>query len=450
MLKPDGLPLSLYHALPLRLRRAVPAGWKGRWRRRLVAPRTEEGAGPTRGLQSKLWGGFSRSALAELERIRLSPASEPKDAARAAWILARWAATRGDYAAALENIVLMRLADPATLGDRRQVLQEAKYLCLLGRTAQARALLDARTRDEPFDPSVALMRASTYAMAGGEAAPDKAPDEAATLAEINTVYRHFGLAEIAKRDPGRPLSLDNLAAAPLPAVGGPRVTVIVPAYNAERTLATALAGLAAQSWENLEVLVVDDASPDGTAEVAADFAARDRRFRLIRQPGNGGSYACRNRALAEATGELVTVHDADDWSHPEKLRIQAEAIVRGGAPYSFTAWTRTLPELVFLGIAQATRSLVSLNFSSQMIGRDALVAAGGWDHVRVTGDSELIWRIEALAGRRKDAFRDHLLLPTCPLAFGRLGGTSLTGSEATHVLSIYHGVRREYREAADH
>src|SRR5690606_29836614 len=112
--------------------------------------------------------------------------------------------------------------------------------------------------------------------------------------------------------------------------------------------------------------------------------------------------------------DFITVHDADDWSHPEKIRIQAESIAGGETPYNFTVWTRTLPELVFLGIVQATRSLVSLNFSSHMIGREALIAAGGWDHVRVSGDSELIWRIEALAGRPKNAFRDHLLLPTCP------------------------------------
>ena len=64
------------------------AGWKTRWRRRLVADQMIERGGPTRGLQSKLWGGFSRSALAELERIRISHASQPKDAAQAAWILA--------------------------------------------------------------------------------------------------------------------------------------------------------------------------------------------------------------------------------------------------------------------------------------------------------------------------------------------------------------------------
>lgn len=443
MLKPDGALLSLYHALPLRLRQVVPAGWKSRWRRRLVAAPVETG-GPTRGLQSKLWGGFSRTALAELERIRVSFDSEPRDAARAAWILARWAAAQGDHAAALENIILMRLADPATASDPRQYLQEAKYLTLTGRPAEARALLDARTAGGEFDPSAALLRASTFVVAGGDG-----PDEAAALEEINSIYRHFGLAEIVKRDPARPLSMDNLGAAGLPGVAGPKVTVIVPVYNSAETVGTALLALAGQSWENLEVLVVDDASTDATADVVSDFCARDRRFRLIRQAVNGGSYACRNRALGEATGAYVTVHDADDWSHPEKLRVQAGSMARGETPYNFTGWTRTLPDLVFLGIVQATRSLVSLNFSSHMIGREALIAAGGWDHVRVSGDSELIWRIEALGGRRKEAFRDHHLLRGCPLSFGRLGGGSLTGSEATHVLSIYHGVRREYREAAD-
>jgi FkbM family methyltransferase len=397
-----------------------------------------------RGLQSRLWGGFSHSARAELEAIKDAVEARPLAAAQAAWILARWHAIGGDYARALENIVLMREADPAAASDRRQFLQEAKYLCCLGRTEEARALLAARAPDEDADPTLALARASTHAAApGATGEPERA------LEHINAVYRDLGLSEIARRDPARPLSIDNLTSTPIQAASPARVSVIVPVYNAAETVRTALASLAEQSWENLEVLVVDDASTDATADAVADFARGDPRFRLIRQKTNSGSYPCRNRALLEATGDFVTVHDADDWSHPDKIRLQAESLVRGETPYNFTTWTRTRPELVFIGIAEAASSLVSLNFSSHMIPRADLRAAGGWDHIRVTGDSELIWRIEALAGRPKEAFREHLLLPDCPLSFGRLSDSSLTGSAATHGLSLYHGVRREYREAAD-
>ncbi len=437
--------VSAYLRLPLRLRVALPPGLK-HWGRARLLPRLQRRGGRTVRLEAKLWEGFSRSAAAELAAMVDAPETSPAAAAAAALALARWYAVADDFDAALEATVAARTRHPGCATQTRQFLLEAKYLCLLERREEARALMLERTRDATFlDASSALMLAATHR---GPAA--SAADAAAALGHINAVFAREGLATLALHDPALPLSIDNLAAARRPrAVAGPRVSVIVPAFRCAATLPTALRSLAAQSWENLEVLVVDDASGDETPEVAVEFAARDPRFRLIRQTQNAGSYACRNRALGEATGALITVHDADDWSHPEKIRLQAEALAKGGTD-NFSAWSRTLPDLTFLGTIRASRTLVSLNFSAHMIRRDALIAAGGWDRVRVTGDSELVWRLEALAGRPKDAFRDRLVRPDCPLSFGRLSASSLTGTQATHVLSIHHGLRREYREAADH
>ncbi|TPE48395.1 glycosyltransferase [Amaricoccus solimangrovi] len=443
---------SAYLALPPALRRLIPEHWRTAFRDRLLPEwrRARGGGGDARALEDKLWGGFSASAAAELDALRLSFAAHPREAAQAAWILARFQATRGEFGSALGNIVFMRSADRGARRHKRQFLQEAKILCLLGRGAEARALL--ALRHGGFDPSIELMRAASHSATAMGTAWTRSRDEAAALAHLNAIFARMGLAELALRDPDAPLSIDNLVAAkpPAPVTGGPLVSVILPAYRAAETLPTALAALAAQSWREIEVLVVDDASPDATAEVARAFAARDPRFRLIRLGTNGGSYAARNRALSEARGEIVTVHDADDWSHPEKIRLQAEHLLREGPPHNLTAWTRALPDLMFTGTAQASRSLVSPNLSSHMIRREALIAAGGWDHIRVSGDTELIWRIEALAGRPREAWRAEILKPACPLSLGRLGPASLTGSEATHVLSIHHGGRREYREAAEH
>ena len=110
---------------------------------------------------------------------------------------------------------------------------------------------------------------------------------------------------------------------------------------------------------------------------------------------------------------------------------------------------RVTPELGFLGPARVFPDLLGFNDSAMLFRRALFERFGTWDAARIGADKELIWRFERLAGRRREAFRRRMVLPDCPLTFGRLAASSLTRSSATHVLTIYHGLRREYREAAD-
>ncbi|WP_326700615.1 bifunctional glycosyltransferase family 2 protein/CDP-glycerol:glycerophosphate glycerophosphotransferase [Streptomyces sp. NBC_01754] len=92
-----------------------------------------------------------------------------------------------------------------------------------------------------------------------------------------------------------------------------RISVVVPAYNAGATLGRALKSALAQTHRNVEVLVVDDASADGTLGVAQEFAAADPRVRIIGRPQNsGGVGAPRNNGIMAATGQYVMFLDADD------------------------------------------------------------------------------------------------------------------------------------------
>ena len=424
----------LWGALPVGLRARVPLRLEAWARGR--APRAGPGAA---GLEARLWGGFSRAAQAEL--AALAAAGPPAAAAAAAYALARWRAAHGDFAAALDELEAMAAHPPAACDPRRVALAA---LCLnqTGRGAEARALLAARA-----GPARELLLAGSWRPAAGEQGPAA---DAATLVHINALFARYGLQGLAKRDPARPLGLDNVTGAdpgPKPSAPG-RVSVIVPAWNAAETLATALASLTEQTHGDLELLVVDDASTDATADVAAAAARADPRIRLLRQDANRGGYAGRNLALAAATGAFVTVHDADDWSHPEKIARQLRQLLRTGAPSTFSAWVRTTPELGFIGPARPHPELLGLNDSSALFRRALFLRFGGWDDARIAADKELIWRFEVLAGRPREAFRRRLVLPGCPLAFGRLVPSSLTRTGATHVLTVYHGLRREYREAA--
>jgi glycosyltransferase involved in cell wall biosynthesis len=92
----------------------------------------------------------------------------------------------------------------------------------------------------------------------------------------------------------------------------PRVSVLMPAYNAERYIEQAIASALGQTIEGLEVIVVDDASSDATAAIVSRLAARDRRLQLVRLPVNRGPSAARNLALSRARGAWVALLDADN------------------------------------------------------------------------------------------------------------------------------------------
>jgi teichuronic acid biosynthesis glycosyltransferase TuaG len=111
----------------------------------------------------------------------------------------------------------------------------------------------------------------------------------------------------------------------------PAVSVIIPAYNAEAFLGRAIRSVKAQSFRDYELVVVDDGSTDGTAEVARGFEG----IRYVLGPHQGEAGA-RNLGLAEAEGELVAFVDADDEWLPEKLARQVEFMEKLGSSFSYT------------------------------------------------------------------------------------------------------------------
>ena len=115
------------------------------------------------------------------------------------------------------------------------------------------------------------------------------------------------------------------------AAEGPLVSIMMPVYNSARTIGYALESLRDQSYGNFEVIVVDDASGDGSAMIVAQFCDTDARFRLIALQHNSGVFVARNTALAAANGDLVTNQDADDWAHPQKIATAVAELQRDPA-----------------------------------------------------------------------------------------------------------------------
>ena len=109
-----------------------------------------------------------------------------------------------------------------------------------------------------------------------------------------------------------------------PAMAHPLVTVVIPAYNAENTIRRAVESVRLQNYAPIEIIVVDDASRDGTAAVVESF--RDPTIVLIHRLANGGASAATNTGLRRAQGEFVAFLDADDEWLPGKLDKQVALI----------------------------------------------------------------------------------------------------------------------------
>ncbi|MFM7547984.1 MAG: glycosyltransferase family 2 protein [Cyanobacteriota bacterium] len=113
--------------------------------------------------------------------------------------------------------------------------------------------------------------------------------------------------------------------------------MVVPAYNRATLLAITLRSLLAQERVADEILVVDDGSTDGTAEVAAAFGSPVRVIRQLNQ----GPGAARNHGLSEAKGEFIHFFDSDDLALPNLHRIQLEALERSNADVAYSPWVKS-------------------------------------------------------------------------------------------------------------
>lgn len=116
-----------------------------------------------------------------------------------------------------------------------------------------------------------------------------------------------------------------------------KVSILVAVYNAEGYLPACLDSLTGQTHRDVEIICIDDASTDGSWRVLQEYAGRDGRIRLLRQPENGGPARARNAGLAVATGDYVTMVDSDDWLAPDAVELLCRAAREEGVEPALSA-----------------------------------------------------------------------------------------------------------------
>ena len=244
----------------------------------------------------------------------------------------------------------------------------------------------------------------------------------------------------------------------------PAVSVITPAYNAGKYIGDTLQSALKQTFEDFEVVVVDDGSTDDTAAIAQSFASRDPRIRLIRQP-NRGIGGARNVAMTQARGRVLALLDSDDtWvpsylqeqmsildARPEFHVVSANALNLGG-PLDGTP-LRPVPadgqvfEVTLLHLIQREDAVCILS----VFRREILDAIGGFDEA-LRGSEDYDFGLRALAAGFRIGFNPR------PLGWYRRRPDSVSADEILMLHAIAFplakvrrlcGDRPEIREAVD-
>lgn len=225
------------------------------------------------------------------------------------------------------------------------------------------------------------------------------------------------------------------------AVGGKgdrSVAIILTAYRPTVDLVTAIRSIIAQTWQEWQLLLVDDDSGPEFTELLHEAAALDPRITLLQRETNGGTYQARNTALRALTNQdFVTFHDKDDWSHPQRLELSLEPLLADPAAMATTAWgLKATNDLEFTRLGYRGISRVAAGL---MMRRDPVCAdLGFFDPVRKSADTEFQRRIAM-------AFPDATVEVTDPTAVIRKGHESL--SSADHSRGWRHHSRRHYQHA---
>lgn len=126
------------------------------------------------------------------------------------------------------------------------------------------------------------------------------------------------------------------------------VSIVMPSYNTAQYIGDSIRSVLAQTYENWELLIVDDRSTDNTREIVAGFA--DERIRFFENETNSGAAVSRNRALREAAGKWIAFLDSDDQWHPQKLEKQLAFMKENGYTFSYTEYTEMDEQSVRLDV----------------------------------------------------------------------------------------------------
>jgi tetratricopeptide (TPR) repeat protein len=243
---------------------------------------------------------------------------------------------------------------------------------------------------------------------------------------MNSFLAHYSLGRMQLQDRAKAMSTENIELqSSFEVFNGPLVSVLMTTYKTGSRLNTAIASVLSQTYQNLELYIVDDASSDDTAEIIQEWVNKDSRVKYIQLKHNVGTYVAKNLALLQCSGEFVTCHDSDDYSHPLKLQMQIKPLLKNKKLVAtISSWVRLDDEGFYY--ARPVHPLMRINPSSLLFRKEKILkSAGIWDCVRTGADSEFMARLRLVFGKKR------VKKIAKPLSFGAHRADSLMNASST-------------------
>jgi glycosyltransferase involved in cell wall biosynthesis len=127
------------------------------------------------------------------------------------------------------------------------------------------------------------------------------------------------------------------------------VSIITPSYNSAKFIGKTIESVLDQIYQNWEMIIVDDVSPDNSNEIIEEYCKKDTRIKLIKLEQNSGAAVARNRAIKEARGRYIAFLDADDMWKSEKLEKQIKFMEKNNYSFTYTAYEKVVENGVVSG-----------------------------------------------------------------------------------------------------
>ena len=225
------------------------------------------------------------------------------------------------------------------------------------------------------------------------------------------------------------------------------ISVIIPAYNSEKTIKETIQSVLNQTFTNFELIIINDGSQDSTLDVIAEI--QDSRIKVFSYPNAGGNVS-RNRGLHQAVAEFVSFLDADDLWTPDKLQSQLKALeenVTAKVAYSWTNYINANSEIVLSGThltanGDVYENLLVTNFlengSNPLICREALIELGGfYESLGAAQDWDMWLRLACKF--------DFICVPSAQILY-RISANSVSSNLVRQEKACLRVLERAYKE----